>query len=250
LPSTPTETGTFVRFDRSCATVEIPRLQALLDARGIALDREHRGAGHRRRERLRAAHPAEPGGENPLPREIAAVMPAAHLGKRLVRPLHDPLRADVDPRASRHLAVHHQPFAVELVEMLPRRPMRDEVRVRQHDARRVGMRVKDPDRFPRLDRQRLVVAEPLELAHDRVERLPIARRFPDPAVDDQIVRPFRNIGIEVVHQHPQRRFGLPALCAQGAAARRADRPCDLLNHSDVLRATTPGPDAAAPLAAC
>ena len=35
-------------------------------ALGSALDREHRRAGHRRGERLRAAHAAEAGGENPL----------------------------------------------------------------------------------------------------------------------------------------------------------------------------------------
>jgi hypothetical protein len=45
-----------------------------------------------------------------LPLRIAVIMLAAGLDEGLVGALHDALRADIDPRAGRHLAVHHQPF--------------------------------------------------------------------------------------------------------------------------------------------
>ena len=91
------------------------------------------------------------------PGEIAAVVLAAGLDEGLVGALHDALGADVDPRAGGHLAVHHQALAVELVEVLPRRPLRHEVRVGDQHARRIGVRAEHADRLARLDQQRLVV---------------------------------------------------------------------------------------------
>src|SRR3546814_12346945 len=44
----------------------------------------------------------------------------------------------------------------------------------------------------------------------------------DLAIDDQFLGPLRNVGVEIVHQHPQRRFGEPALCVQVGAGRRLD----------------------------
>ena len=46
--------------------------------------------------------------------------------------------------------------------------------------------------------------------------------LPDAAVDDQIVGPLGDVGIEVVHQHAQRGFLRPALAGERGAARRAD----------------------------
>src|SRR5208282_5038407 len=106
-------------------------------------------------ERLGAAHAAEPGGEDPAAFEAAAVMPAGGLGEGLEGAADDALAADVDPRAGRHLAVHYEAPAVELVEMLERRPMADEVRVGEEDARRVGMGLEHADGLARLDEQRL-----------------------------------------------------------------------------------------------
>ena len=72
-----------------------------------------------------------------------------------------PCDADVDPRAGRHLAVHHQALAIELVEVLPGRPVRHEVGVGDQHARRVGVGAEHADRLARLHQQRLVVLEPL-----------------------------------------------------------------------------------------
>ena len=88
-------------------------------------------------------------------------MLAAHLDEGFVGALHDALRADVDPRAGRHLAVHHQALLIELVEVFPRRPVRDEVGVGEQHARRVGVRGEDADRLAGLDQQGFVVAEGL-----------------------------------------------------------------------------------------
>ena len=136
--------------------VEVAGAQAHLDAARPAFDGEARGAGHRRGQRLRAAHAAQPRRQDPAAGQAAAVVLAAHLDEGLVGALHDALAADVDPRARGHLAEHHQALAVELVEMLPGRPVRHQVGVGDQHARRVGMRAEHADRLARLHQQGLV----------------------------------------------------------------------------------------------
>ena len=148
--------------DAGRALVEIARLQPLRDPALLAFDRDAMRPGHHRRERLRAAHAAEARGQDPFALEVAAMMLAAHLDEGLVSALNDALGADVDPRAGRHLAVHHQPLAIELVEMVPGRPVRHEVGIGDQDARRVLVGREDADRLARLDEQGLVLAEPLQ----------------------------------------------------------------------------------------
>jgi hypothetical protein len=207
--------------ERAGALIEVARAQTHLDARGIAFDGEHRGAGHRRGQRLRAPHAAEPAGENPLAGEASAIVLAPGLGEGLVGPLNDALAADVDPRARGHLTEHHQTLAVERVEVLPRRPVRYQIGVRDQHARRVGVRAEHANRFAGLDQQALVFAERLQRIDDRVEARPVARGAADAAVDDQLLRLFGNLGIEVVHQHAQRRLGRPGSRLQLVSARCA-----------------------------
>ena len=57
---------------------------------------------------------------------------------------------------------------------------------------------------------------------DRVERRPVARRLARSAVDDEIVGPLGDLGIEIVHQHPQRGFLRPAFAGQRGASWRSD----------------------------
>ena len=148
-------------------------------------------------------------------------MLAAGFGESLVGALHDALAADVDPGAGRHLPVHHQALAVELVEVLPRGPRRHEVRIRDEHARRIGMGTEDADGLPGLNQQRLVGFQALERRDDRVVALPVARGFADAAVDNKLVRALGNLRVEIVHQHAQRRLGEPALGAELAPARGA-----------------------------
>ena len=58
-----------------------------------------------------------------------------------------------------------------------------------------------------------------QLAHDGVEGLPAAGGPAGAAVDDQVVGALGHLGIEVVHEHPQRGFLLPARGSEDRAAR-------------------------------
>ena len=110
--------------------------------------------------------PPRPAVRIQLPREVAAEMLPTHLDEGLVGALHDPLAADVDPRAGRHLAVHHEALAIELVEVLPVRPAADEVGIRDQHARRIVVRAENADRLAGLDQQRLVVSERAQRCDD------------------------------------------------------------------------------------
>ncbi len=217
-------------------------------ARLVDLDDDAHAFVHRHRHRLGAAHPAQTGGQRDGPAQRPAEMLAGGLGERLVRPLQDALRPDVDPRARGHLAVHHQPVALELAEDLPGRPLADEVRVGDEHPRRPGMRPDDPDRLARLDEQRLVVLESAELADDGVEGLPRARGAAGAAVDDEVVGVLGDLRIEVVHEHPEGRFLRPAAAGELAPPWRADGAgadgAHGLGHRGVSVALRPGHDEA------
>ena len=104
--------------------VEIAGAQAQVDARLLALDDD----AATRPASMAASGCAPPMPPSPAVRihlaaPVAAVVLASELDEGLVGALHDALRADVDPRAGGHLAVHHQALAIELVEVLPGRPL-------------------------------------------------------------------------------------------------------------------------------
>src|SRR5690348_12431578 len=107
--------------------VAIACFDAALDAFGIDFDAEERAAGERRGERLRAAHSPHAAGGDEFAGEIAAEMLSPRGGESFVRALQNALRADVNPTAGGHLAVHHQAGALEFVELLPIVPVADEI---------------------------------------------------------------------------------------------------------------------------
>ena len=82
-------------------------------------DPQEARAGHRRCQWLGAAHASHAAAHHQLACQLAAKMLFTGRGKRLECALDDALRADVDPRAGGHLAIHHQPGALQLVELLP-----------------------------------------------------------------------------------------------------------------------------------
>ena len=89
-------------------------------------------------------------------------MLAAGLGEGLVGALQDALRADVDPRAGGHLAIHHQAAFFKIIEDLLRGPLGHKIAVGQQDARSVDVGAHDTDGLAGLDEQRLVGREFLE----------------------------------------------------------------------------------------
>ena len=159
-----------------------------------------------------------------VPGQRAAEAAAGDLGEALVGPLQDPLRADVDPRAGRHLPVHREAELLEPAELVPRPPLGYQVRVGDEHPRRPLVGAEDTDRLARLHEHRLVVAQALERADHGVERVPRAGGPAGAAVDDEVVRPLGHLRVEVVHQHPHRCFLGPAPAAQLAPPRRPHRP--------------------------
>ena len=199
--------------------VAIARRDAALDAAAVDFDNQRHAAVEGDGKRLRTTHAAHAAGDHKFALERArsarlGEVPLRERGKGLEGALQDALRADVDPTARGHLAIHHQALAVELVEVLPGGPFAHQVGVGDEHARRHLVRGKHRDRLARLHQQRFVAAQPLQLAHDGVVALPVARRLADAAVDDQIRGPLGVFRIEVVHQAAQRRLLLPSLAAQ------------------------------------
>ena len=201
--------------------VQVAGLEPPPDPVRVDLDAERHATVHRHRQRLGAAHAAEPGGQRDRARERAAVAPPRDLREALVGALHDALGADVDPRPGGHLPVHRQAEVLEPAELVPVGPVRDEVGVGDQHPRRPLVGAEDADRLARLDEQRLVVRERAQRAHDRVERLPRARRAAGAAVDDEVLRALGDVRVEVVHEHAQRGLLRPAGAGQLRAARRA-----------------------------
>ncbi len=83
-------------------------------------------------------------------------MLASRGGERLVGALKDPLRADVDPGAGGHLAVHHQALALQIPKMIPRGPAAHQVGVGDEHSGRIAVRTEDADGLAALYQERLV----------------------------------------------------------------------------------------------
>ena len=84
------------------------------------------------------------------------------------------------------------------------------------------MRAKNADGLAGLDEKRFVIFQRAEGSDDGVKTFPIARGFAGAAIDDEIVGTLGDFGIEIVHEHAQRGFLLPAFAGKLRAARRAN----------------------------
>lgn len=195
-------------------------LDAALDGARVAVDADRDAVVHGHGEGLGAAHAAEAGGEGDRPGEGAVELLGGDGGEGLVGALEDALGADVDPGAGGHLAVHGQPELFQPAELLPVGPVADEVGVGDEDAGRPLVGLHDADGTAGLDEHGLVLLEGLEGADHGVEGAPVAGGLARAAVDDELVGVFGDLGVEVVLQHPQGGFLLPA---QGAEFRTAWR---------------------------
>ncbi len=172
-------------------------------------------------------------------------MPPRRRRKRLIRPLHDALRSDVNPTPRRHLPVHGEPQLFQRPELLPGRPPAHQVGVRNQHPRRLIMRAEDAHRPARLHQQRLVVFQPFQLTHNRVKRRPVPCRPARAPVNHQILRPFRHLRIQIVHQHPQGGLLRPAFRAHCPAPGGSHRSTSG-TRSNSLRRSSPrsNPDTA------
>ncbi len=205
--------------------VQVPRLHAAFDPRGVDLDAQGDPSVHGDGQRLRAAHPAEPAGERDRAPQRPAEPLMRALGQRLVGPLQDPLGPDVDPGARGHLSVHGEPGRLELAERVPIRPLGHEHGVGDQHPGRQRVRPEDAHGLARLHQERLVVAERLERSHDGVERLPRARGTTRASVHDQILGSFGHVGVEVVHEHAHRGLLGPRTARQLRSAWGANLAC-------------------------
>src|SRR3546814_8679867 len=102
------------------AGLRIAEPAAMCQAPAEDLDRLAQVLRCEREDLCDRTHPAEPGGQDPLARRVARKVTPRNFGEGLVGALNDALAADVNPRPRGHLTVHHQPGAIELLEMLPR----------------------------------------------------------------------------------------------------------------------------------
>ena len=84
------------------------------------------------------------------------------------------------------------------------------------------MRAEDAHRLSGLHQQCFVVFELLQRSDDGVERRPIAGGAARSSVDDQLIGFLGNLGIQVVHQHPERSFLMPTFTGNFAPTRRAN----------------------------
>jgi hypothetical protein len=92
------------------------------------------------------------------------------------------------------------------------------------------------DRAAGLDQHGLVLLEGLQGADHGVEGAPVTGGLAGAPVDDELVGVLGDLGVEVVHEHPQGGLLLPPLRGELAAARRAHGARAAL----VLRHDTPG----------
>src|SRR6478752_6618574 len=202
--------------------VQVTVVDPALQPGPVDVDDQAGAAVHGDRERLRAAHPAGAAGQREGAGQGAVEAFLGDGGERLVGALHDALRADVDPRAGGHLAVHGQAELLQPAELGPGGPVADQVRVGQDDPGRPLVGAHDADRPAGLDQHGLVGFQRGQRAHHRVEGAPVPGRLTGAAVHDEVVGALGVLRIEVVHQHPQRGLGGPGLRGQGRAVGGAD----------------------------
>ena len=210
------QTPGFVKLIRY--RVQIPSIDAPLDTRRIDFDTKKRRAVHGCRQRLGAAHSSKTAGhENSSFKRTAEVLPCGGR-ERFIRSLDDSLSSNVDPAPSRHLAIHGELQRFQPIEFVPRCPMRNEVRIRNQYSRRVRKCPENAYRFARLNKQRLVVLQVAERAHNPMKGFPTAGSPARSTVHDELPWILRNLFIEVVHEHPHRGFLMPTFARDGGPA--------------------------------
>jgi len=201
-------------FERIHNGIDVANLATALGALPIDFHNQPDAFIHGYGHGLGTTHASQAGGEHePALERFPAPLPGKG-PERLIGALQDPLSADIDPGTGRHLTVHDEALASQLIEVLPSGPMRHEVGVGNQDARGIRMSLEDDHGFPRLDKKGLVFLKVLERIQNGVERIPGARSLPPAAVDYEILRPLGDLRIEVILNHPIGRFSQPGFAGE------------------------------------
>ncbi len=201
--------------------VEVARVEPPPDARRVDLGDQADALVHRHRQRLRAAHAAEAGGDDETAGEACRRSAGARTRRGSRRcPAGCPAcrcRSTSRPSSGRTWSGR------ALRAAGTRRPSPTWGRAaswRSAPAARPRGCGRPPPACPTA--RAASRPRPAAAAWRRWRRTPPSCAPPaGAAVDDQLLRVLRHLGIEVVHQHAQRRLLLPAAAGELAAARRA-----------------------------
>ena len=189
-------------------------VEARLDARHIDLSDDTDRMRDLRRLRLRAAHTAHARAHEKMSREIAvlryAEMHAARVQERIVRAVHDALRADVHPAASRHLPIVRDAHLLRDLPVLRIVELTDHERIRDDDARRRRLRREQAERIAALHHERLMIRHDLKILLDETVLEPVVADAARLAVRDELVGIKTDLEVEVVVDHDLESL---ALCA-------------------------------------
>ncbi|OPZ61604.1 MAG: hypothetical protein BWY86_00719 [Candidatus Aminicenantes bacterium ADurb.Bin508] len=202
--------------------VQVGGVKTFLDPFRIDFHNDGDPFVHGNRQGLGPSHSPEPRRQRESSLEGPPVVLLTHGGEGFVGPLKNPLRTDVDPGTGGHLTVHGQAEGFQTTELIPLGPLGNEEGVGDQDPRGVGMGLKDSHRFAGLDKEGFIVLQLPQRFDDLMVRLPVSGGLSCSSVDNQLLRLFRDLGIKVVHEHPQGRLGEPATATEFLPSRGFD----------------------------
>ena len=250
----PDDSARFLRTQqRECLVEIIGHCREVTAGKGagalvlVNLDDEAATADEGDGERLGRAHASEPGRENEPMGERATEVLSTNSLQELVDALEHALKPDVLPVAGGQATPHHQTAVTQLVEVLRRRVVADDIATGHDHEWGVGRAREDRNRLARLHDKRLVLAEVLESCHDPGVGVPVPGGFSSRRVDDQVLGTLADL--ENVLEHSQDRFLPPAPTAQlSAALSRHDAVPERISHVAILPASARrrGPDPPSP----
>ena len=190
-------------------------VQSRLDTRLVDLGDDADSTRDLGRLRLGTAHAAEARAHEEMAREVAvlwhAEVLAARVQERIVRAVHDALRADVHPAARRHLAVIGDAHFLGDFPVLLVVELADHERIRDDHARRRRLGFKEAQRVAGLHDQRLVIRHDFQVLFDETVLHPVLADAARLAVGDELVGIEANLEIEVIVNHDLKGLALDAV---------------------------------------
>jgi hypothetical protein len=206
--------------------VDIAAAQAEVDAALLALDVQAAGAGKGGRQRLRAAHAAQAGGEDPAARPGCRRSAACRLRQRSRRcPARCPgCRCRSSCRRSSGRTSSGPCGRAR--EVFPGGPLGHQVAELASSTRGASAWVRNtPTGLPLCTSRVSSGRSWRRLFEDGLEAVPVARGLADAAVDHQRVGVFGHLGVQVVLQHAVGGFDQPVGAAAVALPRGARTGC-------------------------